>query len=123
MDVDSVLFNSSVVGSQVEKLAESVNRSSVDSVDDARKKKVAKDFESILIHQMLNVMKSSIPESEDIDPSSKQIKSMYWSYMADALSEQGGFGLWEQIYQDMSDSSGVSDMGAEVVGNKLDESA
>ena len=26
---------------------------------------------------------------------------MYWSFMADAIADKGGFGLWKQIYEIM----------------------
>lgn len=69
--------------------------------EDEKLKKVAKDFESVFIHKLLDTMKDTIPESDLEDSSSKQIKSMYWSFLAQAVADQGGLGLWEQIYEQM----------------------
>ena len=70
-------------------------------LEDEQKKKVAKDFESIFIHQLMDVMKDTIPESDMEDGASKQIKSMYWSFMAQAVADGGGMGMWENIYDQM----------------------
>ena len=50
--------------------------------DEEKKKKVAKDFESIFIHQLMESMKATIPDEESEDVASGQVKSMYWSFMA-----------------------------------------
>jgi Rod binding domain-containing protein len=70
-------------------------------VDSEDRKQVARDFESILIHQLLSTMKDTIPESDLEDSSSGQIKGMYWSFMSQAVSDQGGMGLWKGIYESM----------------------
>jgi len=74
-------------------------------VEDMHRRKVARDFESIFIHQIIDKMKDTIPESDLSDSSSQQIKSMYWSFLGDAIADKGGFGLWKQIYEQMPKNS------------------
>ena len=89
---------------------------------DAQRRQVAHDFESVLLSQLFQVMRSSIPESDLEDNSSEQIKSMYWSFLAQAVADEGGIGLWKTIYEQMP-KDGVTG-GAESDGtnqNVLDE--
>ena len=79
--------------------------------DDARttsadKKKIeaAKKFESILIHQLMDQMKNTIDSSGfGDDAGGKQMKDMFWSFLADETSNKGGMGLWKEIYQSFGD--------------------
>lgn len=79
-----------------------------------KEKKVARDFESIFIHQLLNTMKETIPESDLEDSSSKQVKSMFYSFLAQEVSDKGGLGLWQDIYRQMP----TYKAGENVSGNK-----
>ena len=95
--------------------------------DDEHRKKVARDFEGIFIHQLMDKMKETIPESDLEDSSSKEIKSMYWSFLADAVTAKGGLGLWENIYATMRQSAGLDPVptpaGQVQSSGKLDTSA
>jgi len=107
MNIGELLSGEAVLGMDAEglgKRAQQISQSEID-FEDEKKKKVAKDFESIFIHQLLEKMKDTIPKSDLEDSSSEQIKSMYWSFMAQAVADKGGFGLWEKIYQDMPKNS------------------
>ena len=54
-------------------------------------RKAAKDFESVLLHQLLEEMRKSIPESGLLeDEGNEQIQGMFWSYLAQGLSSAGG---------------------------------
>jgi len=103
MDISELLLNQAAAGGQVGKVAEAGGlRAGADiDVADERRKKVARDFESVFIHEILKRMGDTIPASDMADQSSKQIKSMYWSYMAQAIADRGGFGLWKNIYEAM----------------------
>lgn len=87
--------------------------------DDEYNKKIAKEFEGIFVRQLLERMQQSIPEDEEEDSSTKQIKSMFWSFLGDSIAENGGFGMWEDIYEKMP-KSGDSGKPAD---QKLNESA
>ena len=88
--------------------------------EDQKRMKVAKNFEAIVIGQILETMKQTIPESDIEDSTSNQVHSMYWSFLGDALSEQGGFGLWEQIYESMPKDQPVEQVEPNL--ERLDES-
>ena len=45
---------------------------------------------------------------------------MYWSFLGDALAEQGGFGLWEQIYESMPKDQPAEEVDPNL--ERLDES-
>jgi len=96
------LFNNAPIQSGDVKKASEMSKS-VDGSDNAKKMKVAKEFESILVGQIMNQMKETIGESGFLeDGSSKQIKDMFWSFLADDVGSKGGFGLWKNIYNSMS---------------------
>ena len=101
MDISELMFNRSI--RQTDIAADRVSRLKNDRIDfdDEKKKKIARDFESIFLSQILDKMKDTIPDSEDEDPSAGQIKDMYWSFMGQAIADEGGLGLWEQIYKDI----------------------
>ena len=100
MNIDNISFSQPVIGGGIKNIGEMLQSEGID-LEDEKRKEVARNFEGIFLHQILDKMKDTIPESDLEDSSSKQIKSMYWSFMSDALAEQGGFGLWEKIYETM----------------------
>ena len=69
---------------------------------------VAKKFEGILLHEMfkqvkegLEAMKDQNDEDESSDSCDEQYQSLYWSQLADAVSEKGGIGLYKSFYTQM----------------------
>jgi Rod binding domain-containing protein len=70
---------------------------------------VAKDFEGVFVRQILERMRETIEEfaadDEEQDTSTEQVKSMFWSFLGDAIAQNGGFGLWEHIYKSMPQDS------------------
>ena len=94
------------------------------NIEDMHRRKVARDFESIFIRQIINKMKETIPKSDLADSSSEQIQSMYWSFLGDAIAEKGGFGLWKQIYEQMPKSSqAAAELAAAVDATKSQQAA
>ncbi|HEG43145.1 MAG TPA: hypothetical protein ENH94_03755 [Phycisphaerales bacterium] len=127
MNIDNISFSQPVAGGGIKNLGEMLQSEGID-MEDEKRKEVARNFEGVFLHQILEKMKDTIPESDLEDSSSKQIKSMYWSFMSDALADQGGFGLWEKIYEQMpgakSQTMGnVAEQGLGANTNRLDESA
>ena len=116
MDISEVMFSQGALEAP-EVLKEG---SSSSAFEQEHRKKIARDFESIFIRQLLDTMKETIPESDLEDSSSKQVESIYWSFLGDAVAEQGGFGLWEKIYESMNDYDGIEQGQANTT--KLDES-
>jgi Rod binding domain-containing protein len=65
---------------------------------------VARQFEGIFLHQILKQMQSATAslEDESEDPAGEQIKSMYWDFWAETLTQRGGVGLWKSLYRQLS---------------------
>ena len=60
--------------------------------------KAAKDFESVLLHQLMEEMSRTIPESGLVNSGvSKQIQSLFWSFLSEEVADNGGLGLWRDI--------------------------
>ena len=82
------------------------------SSSDARKMQLAKNFESLLLTKLFDQVKESIKESSfDDDPASGQVHGMFWSYLAQDISDKGGFGLWQDIYENFKDLEGQQTTG------------
>ncbi|MGA2092909.1 MAG: hypothetical protein ABSH16_05820 [Sedimentisphaerales bacterium] len=67
--------------------------------------KVAKDFESVLLSQLVGTMKEtlgSISEDEE-EAGSGQVKDMFWMCLSREVGDKGGLGLWKDLYQFFSD--------------------
>ena len=95
-------FNNAPVAVDDVKRASEMSKA-VEGSDDAKKMKVARDFESILIGQLMNQMKQTVGDSGFLtDGSSRQVQDMFWSFLADEVGSKGGFGLWKNIYKSMS---------------------
>jgi Rod binding domain-containing protein len=73
------------------------------NVNETRKEKFAKDFESVFIHKLLDEMKNSIGNwDEEKDSGTEQIDGIFWMKLAEDLADKGGFGMWKDIYQQIS---------------------
>ncbi|MCE5186741.1 MAG: rod-binding protein [Planctomycetaceae bacterium] len=79
----------------------------------------ARQFEGVFIQQILKQMQETIEESsfDPEDSSNGQVHGMYCTFLADAISQRGGVGLWEQIYDQLnrlteSPDGGAINMGA-----------
>ncbi len=70
----------------------------VQSPADIKNEQAAKDFEALLLHKMLQQMANTIPDSPLLDEGAgKQVRDMFWYYLAQDLADKGGLGLWKQI--------------------------
>jgi len=80
------------------------NLTKIDGVSDEKKKQIAKDFESVLINKLLDEMKNSIGEwGFEKDGACKQIQGIFSTYLSRQIANNGGFGLWKDIYQFLTD--------------------
>ncbi|MGC9453819.1 MAG: rod-binding protein [Phycisphaerae bacterium] len=69
--------------------------------------RAAKDFESVLLHKLLETMDRTVLRSELFDsPASDQIRGMFRHYLAQELAQAGGLGLWKQLHGQLQDSAG-----------------
>jgi Rod binding domain-containing protein len=72
---------------------------------EARKEQFAKDFESVFISKLLDEMKNTIGNwGDEKDGASKQIDGIFWLHLARDIADNGGFGMWKDIYQFLTDS-------------------
>ena len=86
-------------------MLEYLDKSRLDSISEEKKKQVAKDFESVLLTKLLDEMKNSIVDwGLEKDAASKQIQGIFWLYLARDVANNGGLGLWKDIYQFLSNA-------------------
>ena len=86
-------------------LLENLDKSKLRGISDEKKKQVAKDFESVLLDKMLTEMKKSIVDwGLEKDAASKQTEGIFWLYLGRDIAQNGGMGLWKDIYQFLSNS-------------------
>jgi Rod binding domain-containing protein len=79
------------------------NLDKVDGISKQKKEQAAKDFESVLLGKLLDEMKNSIGNwGFEKNATSKQIEGIFWLYLARHLSDNGGLGLWKDIYQTLN---------------------
>ena len=91
-----------VTASPLADLAAASVRAPDKALDGAALCKAAKDFESVLLHRVLNEMKNTIGESGLLDSAvTSQIQDIFWFYLAQELSDKGGLGLGSEIYSAM----------------------
>ncbi|MHC4395224.1 MAG: hypothetical protein ACYS1A_06175 [Planctomycetota bacterium] len=84
-------------------LLESFSKTS--AVTDKEKIQAAKDFESVLINKLLDQMNNSIGEwGFEKDEASKQIQGIFTLYLSRYVADNGGFGLWKDIYKFLTHS-------------------
>jgi Rod binding domain-containing protein len=123
MDI-SQLLSPSQAGQGYETLQISREANLRDAVGSANKdeqlKAAARQFESVFVNQILKQMQETIQEAsfDPEDSSNQQVHGMYCTFLADAVSERGGFGLWETIYEQLSQQQAAAG-GAETVDAKV----
>jgi Rod binding domain-containing protein len=91
-------------------------------LEEQRKVQSAKDFESLLVGKMVDSMKDTVGSSELLeDEGSEQVQAMFWMHMSSALSQQGGVGLWKDIYKSVYGTAPVEQQTAKPGTAPLDK--
>ena len=86
-------------------MLEHLNQSRLKSLSDEKKKQVAKDFESVLFDKLLGEMRNSITDwGLEKDAASKQTEGIFWLYLGRDIANNGGLGLWKDIYKYLSNA-------------------
>ncbi len=76
-----------------------------DGASEAKIKQFSKDFESVFISRLLDEMKNTIGDwGSEKDGAGKQVEGIFWLYLARDIADNGGFGMWKDIYQFLTDS-------------------
>jgi Rod binding domain-containing protein len=82
---------------------------------DEEKKQLAKDFEAVFLTKLFEEVKNSIEDSGfDDDVAADQVHGMFWSYLAQDVANKGGFGLWQDLYQQFKAMEGADASGGSV---------
>jgi Rod binding domain-containing protein len=77
----------------------------INSASEEKQRQFAKDFESVFINKLLDEMKNTIGDwGLEKDGTSKQIEDIFWLYLSRDIANNGGFGMWKDIYQFFTDS-------------------
>ncbi len=85
----------------------------LDGASEGEKKQLAKDFESLLLNKLLDEMKNTIGEwGFEKDGASTQVQGIFWLYLARDIANNGGLGLWKDIYQTLTNADGVNPAGS-----------
>jgi len=75
-----------------------------DNTGEAKKKQFAKDFESVFINKLLDEMKNTIVDwGDEKDEASRQIDGIFSLCLSRDIADNGGFGMWKDIYQSLTD--------------------
>ena len=76
-----------------------------DSASEAQKKQFAKNFESVFISKLLDEMKNTIGDwGFEKDEDARQTEGIFWLFLARDMANNGGFGMWKDIYQSLTTS-------------------
>ncbi len=83
----------------------------------------ARRFETLLLHQVIKQMNETINYTslDEEDNAGDQIQGLAGSFMADALGQNGGVGLWKMIYEDMARTQGIDTARFPAEGSRLNE--
>ena len=82
---------------------ENLNRSELDEASDEKKKQIARDFESVLLNKLFDQMSKSVGNwGFEKDGASQQIQGIFWLYLARDIANNGGMGLWKDIYKSLT---------------------
>ena len=91
----------------------------LENMSEEKKKQVAKDFESVLLYKMLEQMKNTIGDwGTEKDGASDQVQGIFWMYLSREIADNGGLGLWRDIYQYLNQSEHAK-AAANILDNKL----
>ncbi|MHC4757119.1 MAG: hypothetical protein ACYTE8_00520 [Planctomycetota bacterium] len=72
----------------------------IKAASEERKQQLAKDFESVLLSKLMDEMKNTIGQwGFEKDGTSEQIHGIFWTSLAQELADNGGMGLWKDIYE------------------------
>ena len=80
------------------------NLKNVINDDEQKKIQFAKDFESVFVNKLLDEMRKTVGDwGFEKDGTSKQIDGLFSMFLAQDISNNGGLGLWKEIYKSLTD--------------------
>jgi Rod binding domain-containing protein len=79
------------------------NVEKVGDISEQKQKQAAKDFESVLLGKLLDEMKNTIGDwGFEENAASKQTEGIFWLYLGRYLGDNGGLGMWKDIYRTLT---------------------
>ena len=95
-----------------------IEKSRLDNIEEQKKEQVARDFESLLLNNLLDQMKNTVGEwGFEKDSASGQVDGLFWLYLARDISDKGGLGLWKDIYNSLPDNEQAKHAEQSLEGN------
>ena len=87
-------------------LTTSLEQTTITDIDSEEKKiQSSKYFESVFINKLLDEMKNTIGDwGEEKDGAAQQVDGIFSLYLARDIADQGGFGMWKDIYKVVNNS-------------------
>lgn len=127
MEISQLLFHKPVV-EPIESLSQTVQTEAGagDQAHTAEQlRSVARQFETVFLHEIVKQMKETVDYAslDEEDGTGEQVQSMYWSFMADTMGQQGGVGYWKEIYEKIAGDQGIDTRQFPAEENSLDERA
>ena len=96
---------------------EHLRQSGLDDASDEKKKQIAKDFESVLLNKLFDQMSKSIGNwGFEKDGTSEQIQGIFRLYLARDIANNGGMGLWQDIYKSLTSPNKAKETGTSLDG-------
>ena len=87
------------------------------NISEEKKKQIAKDFESVLLNKMLDQMKNTIGDwGFEKDGPSNQVQGIFWMFLSRDIANNGGIGLWKDIYQFLTNAEKANSAGESLDG-------
>ncbi len=84
---------------------------------DEKKKQIAKDFESVLLNKLFDQMSKTVGNwGFEKDGASEQIQGIFWLHLAQDIANNGGMGLWKDIYKSLTGVNNTNETGHSLDG-------
>ena len=97
---------------------EHLDKSRLNGISEEKKEQIAKDFESVILNKLLDEMKNTIGDwGFEKDGASKQVQGIFWLYLARDMANNGGIGLWKDIYEFLTNADQVNPAGKSLDGH------
>jgi len=69
---------------------------------------IARDFESVLLSRLFEQVQQTMGNwDQPEDGAAPQVQGLFWLYLAREVADQGGIGLWKEIYRGIEQMAGV----------------
>jgi Rod binding domain-containing protein len=96
------------------------NFKGIENASDEQKRKIAEDFESLLIGRLLEEMGKTIEDwGDEHDQVFGQVKGIFNLYLSQYIGSNGGFGLARQIYKSLNQMEQKGNSQSDIVDKEI----